>query len=166
MAGWSDPTAEPERSQCLFLHKGVRVFLTYGGCTARDQLDCPCWPLSTTKSTDNGQVSTRTRPPQNGRSQQAAQHQIWSGDLVSRFPKSQLSICRYAGQAWSSEAQPMIQRMCCWYLGTRYHSWSPCSTGPGWFNRQVVKMFCLMGALTVYMLFLLCKIKSMFNLDI
>ena len=74
---WSDPTDELplikllkklmlvliercQNTQCI-------TVCCVWGCIATDQSECPCWPLSTAKSANNGHISIRTGPQSNAR---------------------------------------------------------------------------------------------------
>ena len=63
------------------------------GCIAADLSGCPCWPLSTTQSTNNGHVSIRTGPQSNERK--------WPG-LMNHFFSS--TSCGWLGACASKKA--------------------------------------------------------------
>jgi len=66
-------------------------------CIAADQSGCPCWPLSTAESTNNGKVSIRTGPQSNGRR--------WPG-LIIMFPSGSMCVA-YLGDALWEEGKPV-----------------------------------------------------------
>jgi len=84
---------------CWTWKKVVRIHHA-GGCIAADQSGCPCWALSTAKSTDNRHMSVRTGPRSNGRR--------WLGVMnhVS-FNIRSMAWCKcvaYLGNTWHQDA--------------------------------------------------------------
>ena len=112
---WSDPTDELlllkllkklmlvliqrcQKTQCI-------TVCCVWSCRASHQSGCPCWPLSTAKSTNNGHMSIRTGPRSNGRR--------WPGLLNHVF----FYITWAAG--W----------LCVIYLGNTWHQDALCEEG-------------------------------------
>ncbi len=74
------------------------AFCYVWGCTAVDQSGCPCWPLSTVESANNGCVSIRAGPQSNGIR--------WPG-LINHvfFYITWMAMCvSYLGKTWHQDA--------------------------------------------------------------
>ena len=128
--GWSDPTAE--LLLLKLLKKLMRVLIErcqntqciavccIWSCIAADHLGCTFWPLSTTESTNNGNVSIRTGPWSNGRWPGLMNHVFFYITWMARC------VCvAYLGNTSHQDALWEEGKLAVWCFGQ-------CSAGKHW----------------------------------
>ena len=94
------------------------------GCTAADQSRCPCWPLSTDESTNNGHVNIRTGPWSNGRRWPGLMNHIFfyvKWMHLRRLPGQHMAPGCTMGGMQAGGGSVMLWAVFCWgNLGSRH----------------------------------------------